>query len=103
MGELKALKMIQAKNYKHLTFDIDTGESRKTGHTSFTGRCLYRCVCVCVCALLGDAFINVCVWGGRCPSQLESVQRREHWLGEWSMLLKKRGGQGPSREREIEN
>ena len=47
MGELKALKMIQAKNYKHLTFDIDTGESRKTGHTSFTGRCLYRCVCVC--------------------------------------------------------
>ena len=31
MGELKALKMIQAKNYKHPTFDIDTGESRKTG------------------------------------------------------------------------
>ena len=30
MGELKALKMIQAKNYKHPTFGIDTGESRKT-------------------------------------------------------------------------
>ena len=51
MGELKALKMIQAKNYKHPTFDIDTGESRKTGEVHSSTRKLYWAmplqVCVC--------------------------------------------------------
>ena len=57
MVELKALKMIQAKNYKHLAFDIDIGESSKTGQVHSSTHKLYwvmplqlcACVCVCVC------------------------------------------------------
>ena len=75
MVELKALKMIQAKNYKHLAFDIDIGESSKTGQVHSSTHKLYWVMplqlCACVC---------VCVWRG-CHSELESVQRREHWLG----------------------
>lgn len=54
MVELKALKMIQAKNYKHLAFDIDIGESSKTGQVHSSTHKLYwvmplqLCVCVCV-------------------------------------------------------
>lgn len=53
MVELKALKMIQAKNYKHLAFDIDIGESRKTGQVHSSTHKLYWVMplqpCVCVC------------------------------------------------------
>lgn len=51
-------------------------------HTSFTGRCLYNCVCVC---------------GGVVPQIWSQFRGGSAGWGEWSMLLKKRGGQGPSR------
>ena len=71
MVELKALKMIQAKNYKHLAFDIDIGESSETGQAHSSTHKLYWAMHLQLC---------VCVWRG-CPSDLESVQRRERWLG----------------------
>ena len=55
-------------------------------------------------ALLGDAFtiVYVCVWRG-CPSQLESVQRREHWLrGSGLCYSKGEEGRDLPGEREIE-
>lgn len=52
MVELKALKMIQAKNYKHLAFDIDIGESSETGQAHSSTHKLYWAMplqlCVCV-------------------------------------------------------
>ena len=92
MVELKALKMIQAKNYKHLAFDIDIGESSKTGQVHSSTHKLYWVMplqlCACVC---------VCVCGGGVTQSWSQFRGGSTGWEEWSMLLKKRGGQGPSR------
>lgn len=88
MVELKALKMIQAKNYKHLAFDIDIGESSETGQAHSSTHKLYWAMPLQLC---------VCVCGGGVPQIWSQFRGGSAGWGEWSMLLKKRGGQGPSR------
>ena len=93
MVELKALKMIQAKNYKHLAFDIDIGESSETGQAHSSTHKLYWAMPLQLC---------VCVCGGDVPQIWSQFRGGSAGWGEWSMLFKKRGRQGPSGEREIE-